>query len=118
MTMKVLRREADGVVYSNPADRGNTVRFKFGSAAKNLAGMPTTNHTTEIIVNDDVSVVVNGVPAIDALSVRIRTSCSKEAQPRLKQVLLAVAAQLPDWTDEDVFVGFAPETVPNIPAPV
>lgn len=117
MTMKVLRRETDGVVYADPADRGFTIRFKNSTATKNLSGVPTTNHATEIIVNDDVDVTLNSVAAVDALSIRIRTSCSKEAMPRLKLLLVSLAGQLDEWSTEDVFLGFEPVTAPLNPIP-
>lgn len=115
-TLKVLSIAAGGVTYADPADRGCTVRFKSASTSKNLNGVPTTNHTTEIIINDDVDVTVGGVNAVDALSVRLRTSGAAASGPRLRAVLLSLAAQLDEWETEGVFAGFPPVTAPVITA--
>jgi len=115
-TLKVLRQENTGVVYADPADLGLSVRFRHSSAQKSLNGVPTTNHVTEIIANDDHAVVIGGVNAKDALSVRIRTSGASESKARLRELLLALAAQVDDWDDESVFQGFNPTTAPVIPA--
>lgn len=115
MTLKVLRFDPDGVTYADPADRGFSVRFKFAQSSKSLSGIPTTNHACEIIVNDDVNVTLNGVSAVDALSLRIRTSCAKESMARLGAIMTSIGAQLDDWATEGVPSGFAPTTVPINP---
>lgn len=113
-TLKMLSLDAFGPTYADPSDRGCTVRFKSTSTNKSLGGVQVPNYTTEIIVNDDVPVVVAGVNAADALSVRIRTSGASVSGPRLRGVLLSIAAQLGTWETEGVFVGFPPTTAPVI----
>lgn len=115
-TLKALSQDATGVTYADPSDRGCTVRFKSTSTGKSLNGVPVTNHATEIIYNDDVDVSVGGVSAVDALSVRIRTSGSAASGTRLREILLSLAAQVGVWETEGVFVGFPPTTAPVIPA--
>lgn len=115
-TLKALSTDATGVTYADPSDRNCTVRFKNTSTSKSLNGVPVTNYGTEIIINDGVDVTVGGVAAVDALSVRLRTSGAAESGARLREILLALAAQVGQWDTEGVFVGFPPQTAPVIPA--
>lgn len=78
--------------------------------------MPTSNHVTEIIINDDNQITISGENAIDAVSIRLRVSASAQSKARVKQ-LLGILASTDTWTDEDVFGGFRPGTVPVIPTP-
>lgn len=116
-TLKLLSQDATGVTYADPSDRNCTVRFKSTSASKSLNGVAATNYSTEIIYNDGVDVVVGGVNAVDALSVRLRTSGADVSKVRLKAILLSLAAQVDEWETEGVFAGFPPVTAPVIPAP-
>lgn len=114
MTFKIQKIESNGVVYANPAN-ATTVRFRNTSTAKTLNGAATKNQLTELIYNDDNPVVVAGVNSSDAVSVRLRVSASPASQGRVKQILLAMAAQISVWEDEDVFLGFNPGTAPVVP---
>lgn len=111
-TMSLYRQNADGAIYANPSEPDCTVRFKTLSAPKSLNGQKTTNFISEIIINDDVNVVVGGVPTVDQISIRIRVSGSKESQARIQSLLAAYAAQLNGWAGEHVFIGFTPVTPP------
>lgn len=113
MALKIQKIETNGVVYADPADPGLSVRFKQTSQGKSLNGVPTTNHVTEIIINDDNQVMIGGHSAIDAISVRVRVSGSAQSKARIK-ALLGVLASLGTWADEDVFSGFRPVTPPNL----
>jgi hypothetical protein len=115
-TLKVLRHNADGVTYADPADPNLTVRLRSSSATKSLNSIPVSNYVTEIIYNDDNPITVSAVNAQDAVSVRLRTSATKESAVRLKEILLSMAAQVGTWSDQGVFVGFEPSTAPVIPA--
>lgn len=117
-TLKVLRLESDGVTYADPSDRDLTVRFKSSSAGKSLSGSPVKNYATEVIFNDDNPIVVAGNNVNDAISIRLRVSGTSESMPRIEEILSAMVAQLPTWVTEDVFLGFAPDTAPVIPAAV
>jgi len=112
--LKLLRQDATGVSYADLADPNMTVRFRNAAATKSLNGVPVQNFTTEVIYNDDNAVVVAGVNAQDAVSVRLRVSATKESAVRVKNILLSMAAQVDDWADEGVFVGFQPTSVPVI----
>lgn len=114
MTLKVLKTENTGVVYADPSDPTLVVRFRSTSSPKSLNGVATKNHLTEVIYNVDNDVSINGVSAKDAVSVRIRTSGAYQSKARIKQLLVSAAAQVDDWADEDVFVGFNPVTAPAI----
>lgn len=114
--MSLYRQTSDGSVYADPAKPNFTVRFKTSSAPKSLSGQKTVNYITEIIVNDDIPVTIAGNGVVDPGSIRIRVSGSVESQERLQAILASVAAQLPDWSDENVFVGFNPVTPPAVPA--
>lgn len=116
MTFKIQKIEPTGVVYADPADPGLSVRFKQTEQAKSLQGAPVTNHVTEVIVNDDNAVTVSGTAAIDAISIRLRVSASTFSKARVKALLVALAADLDNWSDEDVFGGFRPVTTPTSPA--
>lgn len=111
---QVQRRLSDGVVYSDPADPSYTVRFKTASAPKSLSGNRTTNYVTEIIVNDNNGVSVNGVNTVDAVSIRIRVSGAKESMTRIKAILADISGQVPTWNTEHVLEGFEPTTAPNV----
>lgn len=117
-TLKVLHVDGSGVTYADPADRGNTVRFKSSTSKKALNGIPVSNHVTEIIYNDDFAAEVAGVSVQDALSVRLRTSGTAASSARLREILLSMAAQVGQWESEGVFTGFPPVTAPVIEAVV
>lgn len=114
-TLKLLQQLNDGQVYADPADPGFTTRFKTTSAQKSLNGQRTTNYVSEIIINDDHTVVIGSQSVVDAVSVRLRVSGAVESMARIKEIVNNLGAQLQDWTDEDVFIGFAPTTVPENP---
>lgn len=111
-TLKVLRRENTGVVYASVSKPDFTVRFRGSQQGKTLAGVATTNFVQEIIYNDVNPVTLNGAAANDAVSVRLRTSGSKQSKGRIKQILLSLAAQVDDWESDGVFEGFDPDTAP------
>lgn len=113
-SLKLQRQDATGVTYAALTDPDLIVRFRNASAKKSLNGVPVENYTTEIIMTDDNPVVVSGVNAQDAVSVRIRVSATKESAARVKNLLLSAAAQAGVWADEGVFVGFQPTTTPVI----
>lgn len=115
MALKIQKIEQTGVVYADPADPGLSIRFKQTEQGKSLNGAPVTNHVTEVIINDDNAVVVSGVSAIDALSIRLRVSASAFSKVRVKAILVALAADVDNWSDEDVFSGFRPVTIPTNP---
>lgn len=115
MTLKIQKIEQTGVVYADPADPGLTVRFKQTQQSKSLNGLSVANHVTEIIVNDDNAIAVGGVNAMDAISVRLRVSGSNHSKSRIKALLVALATDVDNWSDEDVFGGFRPVTVPTNP---
>lgn len=114
ISLKLQRQDATGVIYADLADPNMTVRFRNTAATKSLNGVPVQNYATEIIYNDDNAVTVSGVAAQDAVSVRIRVSATKESAARVKNILISAAAQLDEWADEGVFVGFQPTTTPVI----
>lgn len=115
-TLKVLRHDATGVIYSDPSDPNLTVRFRSTSTTKNLNGIPVGNYATEIIYNDDNPITVAAVAAQDAVSVRLRVSATKESAARVKEILLSMAAQVGTWADQGVLIGFEPTSAPVIPA--
>jgi hypothetical protein len=110
--LQSLNQDSFGVTYADPLDPDFSVRFKNTRANKNLNGVNTQNYVTEIICNDNAPVVLNGVNATDALSVRVRVSGSFEATDRKIQILKSLGEQLSAWADENVLVGFTPTTVP------
>lgn len=112
---KLFQQLPEGPVYADPLDPNYTVRFKTTTAPKSLNGVRTTNFATEIIVNDQHAVIVGGVNAVDALSVRLRVSGSAESMARLKALVNQLGTQLASWTTEDVLLGFDPATVPVNP---
>lgn len=114
MSLKLLRSDATGVTYADPTDPNMSVRFRNAATTKSLSGVPVQNYATEIIYNDDFAITVSGVNAQDAISVRLRVSATKESAARVKKILTSMAAQLDEWADEAVFVGFNPDTVPVI----
>lgn len=113
MALKIQKIEQNGVVYADPADPGLSVRFKQTEQGKSLNGVPTSNHVTEVIVNDDNAITVSGKDAIDAISIRLRVSASAQSKARVK-ALLGILASSDNWADEDVFGGFRPTTPPSL----
>jgi hypothetical protein len=114
MALKIQKIENTGVVYADPADPGLSVRFKQTEQAKSLGGLPTTNHVTEVIINDDNQISLSGNSVTDAVSIRVRVSATSQSKARVKQ-LLGVLASSSAWVDEDVFGGFRPATIPTVP---
>lgn len=113
MALKIQKIEATGVVYADPSDPGLSIRFKQSEQGKTLSGVTVANHVTEIIVNDDNAITVSGVAAVDAVSLRLRVSGSTYSKARIKALLVALASDLDNWSDEDVFGGFRPTTIPT-----
>lgn len=113
----LYRQLADGQIYSDPADPDFTVRFKTTSSQKSLNGAAVQNYVTEIIYNDDNSITVNSINAIDALSVRLRVSGSAASMSRLAEIVSAMAAQVNGWVAQNVLKGFPPTVVPYNPHP-
>lgn len=113
MALKIQKIEQTGVVYADPADPGLSIRFKQTEQNKTLNGVSTTNHATEIIINDDNAVIVAGKEVVDAISIRLRVSASAQSKARVK-ALLGILANSNAWADEDVFSGFRPVTAPTV----
>lgn len=110
-----LRSDAVSVTFADPKDPDFTVRFKTTTSKKTLQGIATDNYVTEIIVNDDNQVVINGQSVTDPLSLRIKVSGAVVSQDRLNKICASIASQLPVWFAENVFLGFEPVTVPVNP---
>lgn len=113
-TLSVKSADNAGITYANPTKPDLTVRFKSSTNQKVLNGVSTANYSVEVIVNDNNSITVGGVAALDALSVRLRVSGSLASKNRLRQLLVSAAAQLGTWETENVFQGFRPTTAPVI----
>lgn len=113
-TLKIQKIENTGTVYADSSKPDLTVRFKGSKNPKSVSGVATTNYIQEIIYNDNHQVMIGGTSVKDPISLRIRTSGAIESKARLAELLASAAAQLVDWSDEDVFVGFAPTTAPVI----
>lgn len=117
VTLSVKSQDNAGITYGDPAKPDCTVRFRFGSVAKTLNGVSVANLATEVIANDNNTVTVGGVSAVDALSIRIRVSGSLASKTRLRNILTSLAAQLGTWETENVMQGFRPSTAPVITTP-
>ena len=115
MTSLALKKsESSGVVYSDPSRPSYSVRFKNAASGKQINGLSVQNTVTEIIANDSVDVTVGGSSGVDNISIRIRTSGSSLSQARVAAILADLAAKLPTWTTEHVFIGFNPATPPAV----
>jgi len=114
VTLSVKSQDNSGVTYADPAKPDNTIRFRFSNTTKTLNGIATPNYATEIIVNDNNSITVGGVAALDALSVRVRVSGALPSKTRLRSLLTSLAAQVGQWETENVMQGFRPVTAPVI----
>lgn len=112
--LKIQKIENTGTVYADSSKPDLTVRFKGSKNPKSVSGVGTTNYIQEIIYNDNNPVLIGGVTVKDPISLRIRTSGAIESKARIAVLLASAASQLDDWSDEDVFVGFAPTTAPVI----
>lgn len=112
--MKIMRQDATGQIYAETAKPSLTVRFKQTSGVKNIDGVSLQNNVAEIIVNDSNVLTIGTKSLKDPLSVRIKVSGSAESAARKKVLVKAIAAQLDEWADEDVYEGFPPSTVPVI----
>lgn len=111
-TLKLYSQQPNGVTYCDPLNPDFIVRFKSTSGQKVIDGNRVQNVICEISANDSHSVTIGGGTAIDALSVRVRTSGSLMSVPRLKQMLTDMVTGLDAWMDEDVLIGFNPTTPP------
>jgi len=114
VTLSVKTQDSAGVTYADPAKPDMTIRFRSSNANKTLSGVTVPNYSTEIIVNDNNTVTVGGVSALDALSIRVRVSGCLASKTRLRQLLTSIAAQLGTWETENVMQGFRPGTAPVI----
>lgn len=116
-TYKVLKNDANGLVYANPLKPDSQVRFKTTAAKKGMNGVSVQNYITEIVLTENNTISIGAVSAQDPLSVRIRTSGTGQSIPRVKQLLLSMVAQLDEWASEDVLIGFTPVTAPIVTDP-
>jgi len=114
VTLSVKSMDSAGITYGDPAKPDCTVRFRFSSANKTINGVTVANNAAEIIMNDNNTVTVGGVSALDALSIRIRVSGTLASKTRLRQLLTSMAAQMGTWETENVMQGFRPSTAPVI----
>ena len=114
ITLSVKSQDSSGITYADPAKPDMLVRFRYGTTSKVLNGVPVPNYATEIIANDNNSITVGGVAALDALSVRIRVSGSLSSKGRLRDILTSLAAKLATWETENVMQGFRPVTAPDV----
>lgn len=110
--LQLYSQQSNGVTYCDPLNPNFTVRFKTTSSQKVIDGFKVQNFITEIAANDVNDVIIGGSSASDALSVRLRTSGSLQSMGRLEQMLLDMASKVAAWKDENVLIGFAPNTVP------
>lgn len=113
MAIKVQKTDNTGVIYSDPADPGLSVRFKQTEQVKSLAGVSVANHVTEIIINDDNTVTIGGNSTVDPVSIRLRVSGTSFSKARIK-TLLGILDAADVWSDEDVYQGFRPVTTPAL----
>lgn len=111
-TLALYSQQSNGVTYCDPLDPDLTVRFKTTSAQKVIDGIKVQNYICEIAANDNHQITIGSNTAVDALSVRIRTSGSLHSKVRLKQMLLDLAAKVDTWGTENVLIGFNPVTAP------
>jgi len=111
----LLRQEASGVIYADPAKPAYTIRFRNTKANKTLNGVNTNNYACEVIYNDDNTVTIGGVSAVDAVSIRLRVSGAAESATRISAILTTLAAQVMTWDGQHVFQGFNPTTAPTVP---
>jgi len=114
VTLSVKSQDNNGVTYADPAKPDCTVRFRFSTVNKSLNGVQIPNYAAEIIANDNNSITVGEISALDALSVRIRVSGSVYSKARLRDILTSLAAKMPAWETENVLQGFRPTTAPDI----
>jgi len=114
-TLQLLKTEPTGLVFSDPAVPGLTIRFRNTSSMKTLNGVSVKNLMAEIICNDANSVTVGGVAAIDPVSIRIRVSGAAESATRIGVLLEALRDQIDNWNSEHFFQGFNPTTAPVVP---
>jgi len=114
VTLSVKSREGTGITYADPAKPDMTVRFRFSTINKVLNGIQVPNYACEIIANDNNSITVGGVSALDALSVRVRCSGTLASKGRLRDILTSIAAKMATWETENVMQGFCPSTAPDV----
>jgi len=114
VTLSVKSQDSSGVTYADPAKPDMTVRFRFSTINKSLNGVQVPNYAVEIIGNDNNSITVGGVAALDALSVRLRVSGSIQSKARLRDILTSIGASLAQWETENVMQGFRPATAPYV----
>lgn len=115
-TLKFQKSENTGVIYAAPSDLGLSVRFKQTQQPKTLNKIPVENHVTEIIYNDDNSVTLGAIDAVDAISLRVRISGTAHSRERLAALADSLCADLPNWIrNEYVAGGYRPTTPPTTP---
>jgi len=118
VTLQVVRRENNGVIFADPSKPDMTCRFRSTSAQKTLNGVQVQNVRVELIYNDSNAITpVSGVNANDALSVRLSISGTVLSATRINNITNSMAAQLGTWISENVFKGFSPTTAPVITTP-
>lgn len=114
-TTQFKKRDPNGVVYSDPTDTSYQVRFKSTSSKKSLNGNLVDNIASEVIVSDTHDVTLASGSAADQISIRLRISGTAHSKARIDAILAELAAKIPTWSSENVFLGFDPTTLPANP---
>lgn len=112
MTQKVKDRDQFGVTFADPTLPNDTTRVKQESKTKVISGVSLDNNTLEVVALRAVPVKPDG-SVTETLSVRIKVSGSSLNQAAARDLAKDVMAATTVWLDEDVFVGFDPQTSPN-----
>lgn len=104
-----------GIIFADPAKPDYRVRFDHSELTKKVGAGVTSTHITEIRINDSHDITVDGVAGADNIAISLRVSAAPESKARVKQILAELGLKAPVWSNENVFVGFQPTTLPVNP---
>lgn len=110
------RNTPKGIIFADPAKPDYRVRFDHTELTKKVGTGTTSTQITEVRINDAHDIVVDGVSGTDNIAISLRVSAAPESKARVKSILSQLGVQTPVWSDENVFNGFQPTTLPINPS--
>lgn len=110
----LYRQKDDGAIYATPESNYH-VKMRTSIGDKTLNGVRMKNFATELIFNYTANNKAGELDFSEPLSVRIRISGSQYAQAQLADIVDTISAQLPEWMKQNVAIGFAPTSLPQLP---
>jgi hypothetical protein len=114
MAFQLKRTDGNSTTWADPSDPNRSFRLKQTTSNKVLGGVTVENHVSEIIIGEPHGVTVEGVDAVDTLSVRLKVSGSVYSESQLLLNVELLCDTLEAWVADHYLSGFTPASVPAL----